>query len=115
MTTNIRLRAQSIDPDLEALLYPSAAFNNPRDVLNDPDLTIYEKRAILSSWASDVCAVASCPALRRPDALKKPISFDEIMEALKSLDDNDPPPRQGGKSMRWGSGSQGPDLSGATL
>ena len=25
--------------------------------MNDPDLTINEKRAILSSWASDACAI----------------------------------------------------------
>ena len=106
---------KSRDPDLEALLHPETAFDHPQDVLNDGDLTTYEKRAILSSWASDACAVASCPALRRPDALKKPVSFDDVMDALKSLDDDDPPPRPGGKGMRWGSGSQGPDLGGSLL
>lgn len=41
------------DPQLNALLHPATAFDHPRDVLNDPDLTPEEKRAILSSWASD--------------------------------------------------------------
>ncbi len=45
------------DPDFTSLLHPAAAFDHPRDVVNDPDLTVYEKRAILSSWASDACAV----------------------------------------------------------
>ena len=51
--------------DLNALLHPASAFDHPRDVVNDPDLTRHEKRAILSSWASDACAVASAPGLRQ--------------------------------------------------
>ena len=85
--------------ELDQLLNPAAVFNHPRDVLNDPDLTREEKRAILSSWASDACAVESMPALRRPPGAKAPVTFDEIVDALRSLDD-DPPPRPGGKSMR---------------
>lgn len=96
------------DPDLNALLHPAAAFDHPRDVVNDPDLTLYEKRAILSSWASDACAVASAPALRQPAGAKRPVTFDEIVDALRSLDDG-PPPRPGGKSMRRGSGLSWPD------
>jgi len=53
------------DLDLNALLHPASAFDHPRDVVNDPDLTRHEKRAILSSWASDACAVASAPGLHR--------------------------------------------------
>ena len=34
--------------DLNALLHPASAFDHPRDVVNDPDLTRHEKRAILS-------------------------------------------------------------------
>jgi hypothetical protein len=75
--------------DLDQVLNPAAVFNHPRDVLNDPDLSKQEKRAILSSWASDACAVDSIPAL----------SFDDIVDALRSLDD-DPPPRPGGLAMR---------------
>ena len=36
------------------------------DVVNDPDMTVQEKRAILASWASDACAVEAAPDLRRP-------------------------------------------------
>ena len=47
--------------DLNALLHPAQAFSHPADVVNDPDLTLNEKRAILASWASDACAVESVP------------------------------------------------------
>ena len=39
------------DVDLNDLLHPAQAFGHPSEVLNDPDLTLYEKRAILASWA----------------------------------------------------------------
>ena len=43
--------------NLNDLLHPAQAFSHPADVVNDPDLTLNEKRAILASWASDACAV----------------------------------------------------------
>ena len=85
--------------ELDHLLNPAAVFNHPRDVLNDPDLSKQEKRAILSSWASDACAVESMPGMRRPPGGAAPVSFDDIVDALRSLDD-DPPPRPGGLPMR---------------
>jgi hypothetical protein len=92
-----------MDPDLENLFHPASAFDHPRDVANDPDLSLEEKRAILSSWASDACAVASAPALRQPAGAMRPVTFDEVVDALRSLDGNPPPP-QGGKSRRRRSG-----------
>jgi hypothetical protein len=74
------------DPDLNALLHPASAFDHPRDVVNDPDLTIGEKRAILSSWASDACSVESQAAMRLPPGATHPVGFDEIVDALRSLD-----------------------------
>ncbi len=71
--------------DLDALLHPAAAFDHPADVVRDPDLTLNEKRAILSSWASDACAVESVPALRRPPG-GKVVTFDDVVDALRSLD-----------------------------
>jgi len=88
-----------MDFELDRLLNPASAFDHPRDVLKDADLTKQEKRAILSSWASDACAVESDPTLRKPPGAKAPVSFEEIVEALRSLDD-DPPPRPGGTTMR---------------
>ena len=90
---------RGMDFELDHLLNPAAVFNHPRDVLNDPDLSKHEKRAILSSWASDACAVESMPGMRRPPGGGAPVSFDDIVDALRSLDD-DPPPRPGGLPMR---------------
>jgi hypothetical protein len=72
--------------DLDALLHPAQAFAHPSDVVNDPDLTLNEKRAILASWASDACAVESAPALRRSPTGARPVSFDDVMDALRALD-----------------------------
>jgi hypothetical protein len=74
------------DPELNSLLHPASAFDHPQDVLRDPDLTTDEKRAILSSWASDACAIESQPAVRLPPGARQPVGFDEIVEALRSLD-----------------------------
>ena len=55
------------------------------EVINDPDMTTQEKRAILASWASDACAVEAAPDLRQPTG-SPPVRFDDIMDALKRLD-----------------------------
>jgi hypothetical protein len=86
--------------ELDQLLNPATVFDHPRDVLNDPDLTKHEKRAILSFWASDACAVQCLPGMRMPPDAKKPVSFDEIIDALKSLDDDSSRPRPGGFAKR---------------
>lgn len=85
--------------DFHALLHPATRFEHPRDVLRHTGLTTAEKRAILASWASDASAIASCPSLRSPAGLKKPVSIDEILEALCELDSGprNPP---GGKPYR---------------
>ena len=71
--------------DLDELLHPAQAFERPSEVVNDPDLTLNEKRAILASWASDACAVEAAPALRAAPC-GEPVRFDEIMDALRTLD-----------------------------
>jgi hypothetical protein len=71
--------------DFDALLHPARAFIHPTDVVNDPDLTLNEKRAILASWASDACAVEAAPELRRPPDAPL-VRFDDIMDALRKLD-----------------------------
>ncbi len=72
--------------DLLALLRPAGAFAYPRQVVQDPDLTLNEKRAILSSWASD--ASSKDGAATRPlcEGLL-PVGFDDIMDALHELDE----------------------------
>jgi hypothetical protein len=54
--------------DFDSLLHPAQAFAHPNDVVNDPDLTLNEKRAILASWASDAC-------VRRPPRAKRPVTL----------------------------------------
>lgn len=71
--------------ELDYLLHPAGAFRTPMEVVNDPDMTAYEKRAILASWASDACAVEAAPDLRRPPSAPV-VRFDDIMDALKRLD-----------------------------
>jgi hypothetical protein len=71
--------------DLDELLHPARAFGHPSRVVEDPDLTLNEKRAILASWASDACAVEAAPALRATPG-GEPVSFDDIMDALRALD-----------------------------
>jgi len=55
---------QPFELDLDDLFHPARAFAHPRDVVDDSDLTVNEKRAVLASWASDACAVEAAPALR---------------------------------------------------
>lgn len=75
-----------IDPDLDELLHPAHAYEVPQQVVDDPDLTVNEKRAILASWASDACAIEAAPALRRPPGASWAVSVDEVLEALRTLD-----------------------------
>jgi hypothetical protein len=72
--------------DLDSLLHPAEAFAHPNDVVNDPDLTLNEKRAILASWASGACADEAILTLRRGAGAKRPVPFDEVMDALRVLD-----------------------------
>jgi hypothetical protein len=73
------------DHNLSQLLHPAQAFGHPSEVVNDPVLTLNEKRAILASWASDACVIEAAPDLRS-NARGAPVRFDEIMEALRTLD-----------------------------
>jgi acyl-CoA synthetase (NDP forming) len=82
--------------DIDDLLHPAQAFEHPRFIVSDPDLTLNEKRAILSSWASDACAIEAAPALRQRPGTVAAVSFDEIVDALRALDRQareDQPPR----------------------
>ena len=72
--------------DPNDLLHPAQAFEHPSHVVNDPDLTLNEKRAILASWASDACAPEAAPHLRCAPGGKQPVLFDDVMDALRILD-----------------------------
>ena len=62
-------------------------FHHPFDVVRHPQLEPEVKRAILASWASDACAVEGEPALRRPPTLARPVPLDDVMDALRRLDE----------------------------
>ena len=76
---------QKANFDLDRLLHPAHAFGHPSEVVNDPDLTLNEKRSILASWASDACAVEAAPDLRVTIS-GRVVQWDDIMDALRTLD-----------------------------
>ncbi len=64
-------------------------FLHPFDVARHPSLEPEVKRAILASWASDRAAVEGKPALRRPPGVRRAVAFDDVLAALRALDDDD--------------------------
>lgn len=97
------------DHEIDQLLHPSRFYDRPADVVADHLLTVDERRAILSSWASDACAVDSNPALRHPPCTRTPITFDEIMDALVELDRLRSSPKQAERrTSRAGTRNLGP-------
>jgi hypothetical protein len=86
-------------PHFASLRQPPGEHQSPEDVLSDPSLAAFEKRSILSSWASDRHAVESSPWLRRVPGVHNPLPLAGILSALRSLEDDEPPPR-GGAAMR---------------
>jgi len=83
---------------VDALFHPVSHYHSPDGVVLDPRLTNAEKRAILSCWASDIYAVESCPAYRKIPGIARPLRLDDILAALRQLDDDPGPP--GGAVMR---------------
>jgi len=94
--TNANTNAHNPHP----IFHPAAHYDSPRSVLNDNELSTPEKRIILSSWASDMYAVESCPALREIPGMGHTIRLVDILAALRQLDGDDDPPRGGGVPMR---------------
>ena len=97
------IRATFFMPAVSALLHPADAFAHPMDVVDDCDLTSYEKRAILSSWAADACAV---PGPSRPATV---VSFDDILYALQLVESEPEPAADRGKASGRHLGRDGPD------
>ena len=79
---------------------PVSHYDSPAGVLNDARLSTDEKRVILSSWASDMYVVESHPALREIPGIPHRLRLDDILAALKQLDDDTDPPPRGGLAMR---------------
>jgi hypothetical protein len=105
MTVHTRFNDDDVF-DLNGIFHPGLVYDHPRDVLAQEGLTKAEKRAILASWASDAAAVTSCPSLRASPGQRQPVTIDEILDALSSLDHRPRPP--GGKPLRRRSVSRVP-------
>lgn len=71
---------------LARLIRPAIGYQRPQDVLKDDLLSIDEKRAILSSWTSDACAVKGKPHLRWLIGSPEPVPLAEVKDALLQLD-----------------------------
>ena len=93
-------QANRMANNVAAPFHPVSHFDTPEDVLHDAKLSSAEKRAILSSWASDMYAVESKPAVRKIPGIPREIHLDDILVALKQLDDDNEPPHGGGMAMR---------------
>lgn len=89
-TTHDQFQGLGLKDALERWLRPAVGFEHPDDVLKDPDLDIEQKRAVLSSWASDASAVKDQPALRWLLGAPAPVPLAEVRAALARLDR--PPP-----------------------
>jgi hypothetical protein len=95
--SNVNTNTRTLDP----LFHSAAHYASPDDVLSDSELSVPEKRIIQSSWASDMYAVESSPALREIPGIGRAIRLADILAALRRLDgDDDDPPRPGGLAMR---------------
>jgi hypothetical protein len=86
--------------NVELFFHLVSHYGSPDDVLDDAKLSTEEKRLILSSWASDMYAVESHPALREVPGIPHRLRLDDILAALKHLDDDIDPPPRGGLAMR---------------
>lgn len=71
---------------LARILRPAVGFSHPADVVKDPDLSLEEKRAILSSWASDACAVEDRPSFRRLWWSDIEVPLSEVRDAMRRLE-----------------------------
>ncbi len=85
---------------LDVLFRPASHYDSPDEVLNDKELSAAEKRVILSSWASDMYTIESCPWLRKVPGMEKPVRLSDILAALRQLDPDDDPPPRGASAMR---------------
>ena len=82
--------------NIERFFHPVSHYKSPDDVLSDARLSADEKRVILASWASDMYVVESDPTLREVPGIRHRLCLDEILSALKRLDNQDDPPPHGG-------------------
>lgn len=85
-TSEQHIQTHGLGAALERWLRPAVGFAHPRDVLKDPLLDLAEKRAVLSSWASDASSVQDEPGMRWLLGTPDPVPLADIREALDRLD-----------------------------
>lgn len=76
-------------PDAPPFPQSVSVLVHPDQVLDHPAMGVEEKRATLSSWASDLHAVENAPALRRLDS-GAVVPVDDILAALAALSADQP-------------------------
>ncbi len=84
MDDHIRSEGSSALP-LDWLVTPGLAFSHPNEVLDHPELSHAERRAILASWASDARAVEGAHWMRCVDN-GSVVTLEEVLRALRKLD-----------------------------
>lgn len=83
------MHTSNITHDRNQLLFTGAGsqvWADPNSIVNDPAMTVAEKRALLASWASDARAVPNYPPLRQLDSGAF-VTIDAVLDALKRLDE----------------------------
>ena len=60
-------------------------YYRPQEIVDDPQLSVSRKKAMLAYWASDIHAVAGVPALRR--VWGATVRIDDLMAAMARLDE----------------------------
>jgi len=70
----------------QVALWPATSFKHLREVLEHPSLSRSDKRALISGWASDACAVEGRPAWRQIPGSGALVLVDDLLAALQALD-----------------------------
>lgn len=77
-------------PGAPPSLEPASVLVHPEQVLHHPTMTDDEKRALLSSWASDCRAVENAPTVRRLDS-GATVPVTDVLAALAALPTGEAP------------------------
>ena len=70
---------------IDWLVTPGLGFSHPNEVLDHPELSPAEQRAILASWASDARALEEAHLMRCLDN-GSIVTLAEVLHALRKLD-----------------------------
>jgi hypothetical protein len=86
VTSQTSIPLARLSDAFERIRRPAVGFVSPDDVVKDPDLPTADKREILSSWASDACAVIDQPKLRWLLGTPEPVPLLDVLDALTRLE-----------------------------